>query len=76
MRLIYELRVEEQGATGTSLNSQRGEVVAAAQQVTSLSQTRINLRPADHCQLELQLFDRPDKLLVPDSLLIGSTTQC
>jgi hypothetical protein len=54
----YRLEVSKSGVGGTSRIRQGGNVHAAADQVTALSRTAIDVKPDDACTIELVLSEK------------------
>ncbi|TGE23824.1 hypothetical protein E5K00_01000 [Hymenobacter aquaticus] len=69
LALRYELLTEKKGPAGTSRNAQSGNVTLAPQQTTTLSQTTINVSPADFYRVRLRVLDQQGSVVAADSLV-------
>jgi len=73
--LRYELFTDKRGESGTSRNTQGGEVILAGQLDRVLSQTTINVAPADYYRVRLRLFNQQGDIVAADSLIHPGTSR-
>lgn len=69
LTLRYELLTDKKGKSGTSRNSQSGNFTVAPQQTAVLSQTTINVAPADFYRAQLRVLDVQGSVVAQDSLI-------
>ncbi|MCB2408986.1 curli-like amyloid fiber formation chaperone CsgH [Hymenobacter lucidus] len=69
LTLRYELLTDKKGKSGTSRNAQSGNFTVAPQQTATLSQTTINVAPADFYRVQLRVLDLQGTLVAQDSLV-------
>lgn len=69
LSLRYELSTDKRGTSGTSRNAQAGKFTVLPGQKTVLSQTSLNVGPADYYRVHLRLLDAQNNVVAQDSLV-------
>lgn len=69
LNLRYELSTDKRGTSGTSRNAQSGRFTVLPGQKAILSQTSLNVSPADYYRVHLRLLDAQNNVVAQDSLI-------
>lgn len=69
LELRYEMLTDKKGPAGTSRNSQSGSFKLAPHGATKLSQTTINVSPADYYRIRLRIVDVQGSVVAEDSVV-------